>query len=211
MIFQILKQKMCFHTFNIYVQSFHWCSTCRFNSSSPKPKYDAKNQTLFHVPRTRNVAKHGFFETKKSTFNGSRSRNNRDHEQNASKLFLKTLEPAKFCLVSLNKTKNNSHCVLTNLFGKQKTYWSISGGQIKNGHKANGRRKTRYVQRILFNSACAKILGLGFEYCVIHIKGTFVSKHYIFKTFSENLKIILLKDNSSVAHNGCRPSKKRRV
>ena len=64
---------------------------------------------------------------------------------------------------------------------------------------------------MVYNSAYAKILGLGFEYLVIHIKGMIASKHYIFKTFSENLKIILLKDNSSVAHNGCRPPKKRRV
>lgn len=210
MIFQILNKKINNHVFNIYESCF-WC-TCffrKYTTSSvvvpaPRPLIDAKNQALL---------KHTFVKTKKKYINNwSRVfQKDQDHGQNASKLFLKTLEPAKFCLVIINKTKNNSHCVLTNLFGKQKTLWSISGGQIKNGHKANGRRKTRYVQRMIYNSACAKILGLGFSYLVIHVKGTFVSKHYIFKTFSENLKIILLKDNSSVAHNGCRPSKKRRV
>lgn len=125
--------------------------------------------------------------------------------------FLKNTQPAKFCLLHINKTKNNTHCVVSNLFGKQKTLWAISGGQIKSGHKANGRRKTRYVQRMVYASAIAKILALGFDYLVIHCKGMIASKHYIFKAFSSSLKIILLKDLTGVAHNGCRPAKMRRV
>ena len=122
---------------------------------------------------------------------------------------LKQARPEKFCLVHIQKTKNNTHCVISNLFGRVKTLWSTNGGIHSN--KVKGRRKTRYVQRMVYKSAVEKILALGLEYLVIHCKGTIVSKRYILKTFNQYFTIVLFKDFTSIAHNGCRPSKMRRI
>lgn len=122
---------------------------------------------------------------------------------------LKTAQPEKFCQVVINKTKNNTHCIVNSLFGPSKTLWSTSGGVYCN--KINGRRKTRYVQRMVYKNMIDKILALGLQFLIIHCKGTFISKRFIFKTFSKNLKVLLIKDITGTAHNGCRPPKIRRV
>lgn len=123
---------------------------------------------------------------------------------------LKTAQPHKFCLIHINKTKNNTHCVISSMFGKQKTLWSISGGHIIRG-RLNSRRKTRYAQRMVYRAAIEKIFGLGMQYLVIHCKGTIPSKRYILKTFSDYFTIVLIKDLTNIPHNGSKPRNKRRI
>jgi ribosomal protein S11 len=116
----------------------------------------------------------------------------------------------EFCCITIKKTKNNIYCNISHLFGHQKTLWSVSGGQVKASH-SNGRRKTRFVQRMIFKNAVEKLLGLGFKYLVIHCSGPALSKRYVFKNFYKRFKIVMLKDFTSIAHNGCRASSVRRV
>jgi small subunit ribosomal protein S11 len=121
----------------------------------------------------------------------------------------KMAQPEKFCLVTISKTKNNTHGSVSSLFGSAKSLWATSGGVYSN--KINGRRKTRYVQRMVYKSIVDKILALGLQFLIVHCKGTFISKRFIFKTFSKNFKVLLIKDITGIAHNGCRPPKIRRV
>ena len=123
---------------------------------------------------------------------------------------LKTTQAHKFCLMHINKTKNNTHCVISPMFGKQKTLWSISGGHIVKG-PLNSRRKTRYAQRMVFKATIEKIFGLGMQYLVIHCRGTIPSKRQILKTFSDYFTIVLIKDLTNIPHNGSKPPNKRRV
>ena len=118
--------------------------------------------------------------------------------------------PEEFCLINFKKTKNNTYCVISGLFGQQKTLWSICGGQISPG-STNGRRKTRYTQRMVIKKAIEKLLGLGFKYLVIHVTGPMISKRFIFKNFYKRFKIVLLKDLTGVPHNGCRAPSVRRI
>lgn len=117
----------------------------------------------------------------------------------------------EFCCLMFKKTKNNAHCVISQLFGRQKTIWRISGGMVHGHSKTNGRRKTRFTQRMIFKAALEKLLALGFKYLVIHCSGTTISKRYIFKNFYKRFKIVLLKDKTGNAHNGCRAPNVRRV
>jgi ribosomal protein S11 len=64
---------------------------------------------------------------------------------------------------------------------------------------------------MVYSAAIEKMLGLGFQYLVLHFKGTTPSKRHILKAFSEYFTIILFVDHTSVMHNGCRPRKMRRV
>jgi len=118
----------------------------------------------------------------------------------------------QFCCITIKKTKNNIFCNISNLFGRQKTVWSISGGQIK-GCRNNGQRKSLYIQRLVFKNAVKKVRRLGFKYLVIHCSGPALSKRYIFKNFwkRKSFRILMLKDFTNVAHNGCRPRGVRRV
>lgn len=118
----------------------------------------------------------------------------------------------EFCLVSVKKTKNNTHCSISRLFGDQKTLWTTSGGQTPTiGSKSNGRRKSRYCQRMIFKAATEKLLTLGLKYLVIHCIGRAISKRYIFRNFYRRFRIVLLKDLLAIPHNGCRPKKARRL
>jgi small subunit ribosomal protein S11 len=116
--------------------------------------------------------------------------------------------PNLFCLISINRTKNNTHASISNLFGKSKTQWSITAGQLK---LPGGRRKTRLSQRMVYKSCLEKTLSFGYRYAVIHCRGTRGSKVRIFRFFGDSLSILLIKDTTGAAHNGCRPPKVRRV
>nr|AOC61508.1 ribosomal protein S11 [Rhexinema sarcinoideum] len=113
-----------------------------------------------------------------------------------------------FGLISLCSTKNNTHATISNLFGEKKTKWSISAGQLK---LQGGRRKTRLSQRMIYKSCLEKALSFGYKYTVIHCKGTRGSKVRIFRFFGNSLSVLLIKDTTGAAHNGCRPPKIRRV
>ena len=117
----------------------------------------------------------------------------------------------EFCRVHFKKTKNNCYVVICQLFGGQRTLWTMHGGMIAPSAKTNGRRKTRFTQRMIFKLACEKLYALGLKYLVLHCSGTTLSKRYVFKNFYKRFKIVLLKDVSSNAHNGCRGPSVRRV
>lgn len=125
----------------------------------------------------------------------------------------KTTETSKnpnlFCLISLKRTKNNTHALISNLFGEKKTLWSISAGLLK---LPGGRRKTKLSQRMVYKSCLEKALSFGYKYTVIHCRGTRGSKLPIFRFFgAPALSVLLIKDTTGTAHNGCRPPKMRRV
>ena len=118
--------------------------------------------------------------------------------------------PGSFFLINIKRTKNNTVTGLSNLFGHQRTLWTIRGGQISD-FGSKGRRKTRYTQRMLFKSVVKKLLGFGAKHLVIQVKGFSASKRYIFKHFIKRFKIVMFKDITGIAHNGCRAPKARRV
>lgn len=123
---------------------------------------------------------------------------------------LKLSNPGNFFLIHIKRTKNNTVSSLSNLFGHQRTLWTIRGGQISPGGP-KGRRKTRYTQRLLFKSVVKKLFGFGAKHLVIQVKGFSASKRYIFKHFMKRFKIVMFKDITGIAHNGCRAPKARRV
>ena len=77
--------------------------------------------------------------------------------------------------------------------------------------RLNSRRKTRYIQRMVYKATIEKIFGLGMQYLVIHCKGTIPSKRYILKTFGDYFTIVLIKDLTNISHNGSKPQNKRRI
>lgn len=116
--------------------------------------------------------------------------------------------PNHFCLITIKRTKNNTHATISNLIGDIKTKCHISAGQLK---LPGGRRKTRLSQRLIYKSCLEKAQSFGYKYTVIHCKGNRGSKVRIFRDFGNSLTVLLIKDTTGAAHNGCRPRKVRRV
>lgn len=120
----------------------------------------------------------------------------------------RTGSPNHFCLITIKRTKNNTHATISNLIGEIKTKCHISAGQLK---LPGGRRKTRLSQRLIYKSSIEKAKSFGYKYTVIHCKGNRGSKVRIFRDFGNSLTVLLIKDTTGAAHNGCRPRKVRRV
>lgn len=167
-----------------------------------------KKQPKLDLFKTKKQSKPDFIETKKQA--KLRSADIKKQPKPSILEKIKSAHSSQFCLLHINKTKNNIHCVISTLFGSQKTLWSVSGGRIAGGGP-NSRRKTRYTQRATFKTAIEKMLGFGLRYLILHCKGMIPSKRFILKTFGEHFTIVLLKDFTSVAHNGTQPPSKRRL
>ena len=119
------------------------------------------------------------------------------------------VSPEEFCLVSFKKTKNNAHLNLSRPFGDRRSLVTFSAGRGSLA-PANGRRKTRWSQRLLFQRAFEKLVALGFTYLIFHVSGPTVSKRYLYKHYGRRFKLVLVKDITGVPHNGCRPPSLRR-
>jgi ribosomal protein S11 len=115
----------------------------------------------------------------------------------------------EFCLLHFNEEYLYHHKPL--ICSSKNFLWSISSGIVNSGSKTNGRHKTRFTQCRVFKYIFEKLLGLGFKYLVIHCSSPALSKRWIFKNFYKRFKIVLLKDLTPYAHNGCRASNGRRV
>lgn len=220
----IFKLKLCNNTINnksVIHRSF--CSYTPILNLNIKPnvtqapKSETKNLkkkiTNTRLKSNKNILKKRYYEKlnvkqKIVRFLYKRRRKNLKRFKMMYETF-KAAQPEKFGLVTINKTKNNTHGVISSLFGSCQTLWSTSGGVYAN--KVDGRRKTRYVQRAVYQNINAKLLSLGLQFLIIHCKGTFMNKRFIFKMFSKNLKVLLIKDITGIPHNGCRPPKIRRV
>ena len=88
--------------------------------------------------------------------------------------------PDCFCLIHITRTKNNTHTVISNLFGIEKTKIILSAGLLSSGSKSKGGRKTKFSQRLVYKTTIEKALGLGYKFAVIHCKGDRGSKTRIF-------------------------------
>lgn len=117
--------------------------------------------------------------------------------------------PEEFCLVNFKKTKNNGHLTISRLFGNQETLATLSAGR-SSVTAPNGRRKTRWSQRLLFQRAFEKLAALGAHFLVCHVRGPTVSKRYLYKHLSRRFKFVILKDVTGLPHNGCRQPSLRR-
>lgn len=121
-----------------------------------------------------------------------------------SKFLKKTNEKG---IIHIQSTRNNTIITLTDLQGNCK-FWS-SAGNI--GFK-NSRKSTSYAAQAVAEMVATKALNLGFDSVMIKIKGLGYGKFSAIKAFSKSkLNVTKIVELTPIAHNGCRPPKKRRV
>ena len=121
-----------------------------------------------------------------------------------SKFLKKTNEKG---IIYIQSTRNNTILTLTDLQGNTK-FWSSAGNL---GFK-NSRKSTSYAAQAVAEIVATKALNLGFNSIMIKLKGLGYGKLSAIRALSKS-KLIIEKiiELTPIAHNGCRPPKKRRV
>lgn len=116
-------------------------------------------------------------------------------------------------IAHVKATPNNTIISISDLEGDI-ICWSSSGTEnfgFRSEKLRNARKKTAYAAQTAAKNVAKKALNLGIEKVGISIKGKGKGRDISIRTLrSTGLRVIYIEDNTPMAHNGCRPPKKRK-
>jgi small subunit ribosomal protein S11 len=107
----------------------------------------------------------------------------------------------------IKATFNNIIISITNSEGQVVT-WSSSGKMGFKGSKKN----TPYAAQIAASDCAKQAYELGMRKADVYVKGPGSGREAAIRTIhNTGIEINSIQDNTPIPHNGCRPSKRRRV
>lgn len=107
----------------------------------------------------------------------------------------------------VNATFNNTHVTISDHQGNVIS-WSTAGHQ---GFKGS-RKSTPYAAQVAADVAAKKAMEHGLKTVNAYVKGPGAGRESALRGLSAaGLVVNLIKDVTPIPHNGCRPSKRRRV
>jgi small subunit ribosomal protein S11 len=107
----------------------------------------------------------------------------------------------------VNATFNNTVVTITDLYGNT-IAWSSSGSK---GFKGS-RKSTPFASQLAAEDACKKAMEHGLRTVSVKVKGPGSGRESALRAFNAvGLVVTAIRDVTPVAHNGCRPPKRRRV
>jgi small subunit ribosomal protein S11 len=110
-------------------------------------------------------------------------------------------------IANIKTTFNNTIVTITDLLGNT-LCWASSG---TSGFKG-ARKNTPFAAQSAARNAALKALDLGMEKIEIVLKGRGNGRETSIRAIkSAGLNILSIEDRTGIAHNGCRPPKKRRL
>ena len=110
-------------------------------------------------------------------------------------------------IIHIHATFNNTIITITDLEGRTKL-WSSCGSVNFKG----SRRSTGYAAQTAGEKVSREARNLGISSAQVQLKGLGVGRHSAVKGLQlGGLRLTKLIDCTPIAHNGCRPRKKRRV
>ncbi len=119
----------------------------------------------------------------------------------------KTKKNVPFGIAHINSTFNNTIITITDTTGNTIS-WSSSGNK---GFKGS-RKSTPFAAQLAAEEAGKKAMDHGMKNIEIIIKGPGNGRESAIRALgSTGLNITVIKDVTPIPHNGCRPSKRRRV
>ena len=125
----------------------------------------------------------------------------------SSKSKKKVKKNIPFGVAHINSTFNNTIITITDTIGNTVS-WSSSGNK---GFKGS-RKSTPFAAQLAAEEAGKKAIEHGMKNIEIIIKGPGNGRESAIRALgSTGLNITVIKDVTPIPHNGCRPSKKRRV
>ena len=125
----------------------------------------------------------------------------------ATKSKKKTKKNIPSGIAHINSTFNNTIITITDTTGNTIS-WSSSGNK---GFKGS-RKSTPFAAQLAAEEAGKKAIEHGMKHVEVVIKGPGNGRESAIRALgSTGLNITVIKDITPIPHNGCRPSKKRRV
>ncbi len=113
--------------------------------------------------------------------------------------------PAGIC--HIQASFNNTIITFTDVNGDV-VAWSTSGAK---GFKGS-RKSTPFAAQVAAEDAANKAANLGMRTCSVLVNGPGSGRESAVRAIgAAGIKVSLIKDITGVPHNGCRPSKRRRV
>jgi len=107
----------------------------------------------------------------------------------------------------VNATFNNTIVSITDRDGNVLS-WSSAGSK---GFKGS-RKSTPYAAQVAADDAAIKAAEYGLKNIDVEVKGPGSGRETALRALqARGFKILSIKDTSPIAHNGCRPPKRRRV
>lgn len=107
----------------------------------------------------------------------------------------------------IRSTFNNTIITLTDMEGNVLS-WS-SGGNV--GYKGS-RKSTPFAAQLAAESAAKEAMEHGLREVEVYVKGPGAGRESAIRSLqSAGLEVSLIKDETPIPHNGCRPPKRRRV
>jgi small subunit ribosomal protein S11 len=119
----------------------------------------------------------------------------------------KTPSQKKHAIAHIQSTLTNTIITITDLQGNTKT-WSSSG----NAGFQGSRRSTNYAAQATADHVARVALQLGVKSVEARLRGLSYGKESALRgLLTGGLIITKISDVTPIAHNGCRPKKKRRI
>lgn len=110
-------------------------------------------------------------------------------------------------IANVQTTYNNTLITISDILGNT-LCWSSSGSSGFKGSKKN----TPYAVQTAAKTVAAKAIEFGMEKIEVILKGRGNGRESSVRAFqSAGLTILSIEDRTAIAHNGCRPPKKRRL
>jgi len=110
-------------------------------------------------------------------------------------------------IAHVKSTFNNTIVTITDPSGNT-VAWSSAGNQ---GFKGS-RKSTPFAAQTAAEAAAQKAIDMGMRKVEVYIKGPGSGREAAVRSLqAAGLEIELIKDVTPIPHNGCRPSKRRRV
>lgn len=176
--------------------------TASIGKRMPIPSSDTTSNHIAKQKHTEDIAKKGY-NNQKTDILSLKKKKKTTKEYNSKKNKIKGV----LGKIHISTTKNNSILSLIDHKGYIKG-WSCSGSL---GFK-NARKSTTYAAQAAAESIVKKAKILGYTHLRLLARGLGRGKQSCLRTLTKSgLKIISVEDKTAIPHNGCRPSKKRRV
>jgi small subunit ribosomal protein S11 len=110
-------------------------------------------------------------------------------------------------IANIKTTFNNTIITICDILGNT-VCWSSAG---TSGFKGS-RKNTPFAAQTAAKNAASKALEMGMEKIEVVVKGRGNGRESSIRALkAAGLTIVSIEDKTSVAHNGCRPPKKRRL
>ncbi|NQZ96109.1 MAG: 30S ribosomal protein S11 [Myxococcales bacterium] len=110
-------------------------------------------------------------------------------------------------IAHIQSTFNNTIITITDVAGNA-LCWSTSGGQ---GFKGS-RKSTPFAAQVAAEECAKKAIEHGIRQVSVHVKGPGAGRESAVRAIqAAGIKVSMIRDNTPIPHNGCRPPKRRRV